>query len=103
MPTPKKPVEVDVGGQPKKIWYRYQLRKAMRVSEPTFKRRLMLLQEECPEFGYLPYVREFSNFQAQCLLTLEAWVKEANYCIDSVRKRLAEEGLPTHEYNRPNN
>lgn len=101
-PTPKKPVEVEVVGFPKKIWYRYQLRSAMRVSEPTFKRRLMLLQEECPEFGYLPYAREFSNFQAQCLLTLEAWVREANFCMDLVRQRLAEEGLPTHEYRTDN-
>ena len=98
-PTPAKPVEADVAGQPKKIWYRYQLRRAMKVSEPTFKRRLMLLQEECPEFEYRPYFREFSSFQAFCLLTLENWMREANYCVKTVRERLNNEGLPTHEFN----
>lgn len=85
-------------GKPKIIWYRYQLRKAMRVSEPTFKRRLMLLQEECPEFEYRPYFRDFTNFQAQCLLSLERWMKEANNNVKTVRERLNNEGLPTHEY-----
>ena len=98
-PTPRKPVEAEVIGQPQKIWYRHQLRGAMKVSEPTFKRRLMLLQEECPEFDYRPYLREFSSFQGWCLLTVESWIKESNYCIKLVRKRLEEEGLPTHEYN----
>ena len=98
MPTPKKPVEVNVTGQPKTIWYRYQLLQAMRVSEPTFKRRLTLLKKECPEFRYRKCGRKFTDFQAWCLLTLESWMKESNSCIKLVRKRLQEEGLPTHEY-----
>jgi hypothetical protein len=98
-PTPRKPVEAEVAGKPKKIWYRYQLRRAMKVSEPTFKRRLVLLQEECPEFEYRPYFREFSSFQGWCLLILESWMKEANYCVKTVRERLNNEGLPTDEYN----
>ncbi|WP_449416069.1 hypothetical protein [Phormidium nigroviride] len=109
-PTVEAGVVESIGSIKKPRWYRYEVKwllgRGKSMPETTFKRRLMLLEEEVPEFNKTPYHRQFSSFQVWCLVTQETWIKEANYCIDSVRKQLANEGLPTHEYNeqwRPNN
>jgi hypothetical protein len=108
MPTPKKPLDVAVFNSSQGKWqhpsyFRAQVRailgkQGQPMPEATFKTRLALLEAECPEFQRPPYRRTFSPFHLNCLLTLETWMKEANHCIATVRERLAEEGLPTHEY-----
>ncbi len=113
MPTPKKPIDVAVfniskGKRNHPGYFRSEVRLALGkkgkpMPEATFKTRLTLLEEECPEFQRQPYRRRFSQFHLNCLLTLETWIEEANHCIATVRQQLAEEGLPTHEYNRTNN
>lgn len=115
MPTPKKPVDVAVFNNSQGKWqhpsyFRAEVRVILGnpgkpMPEATFKTRLALLETECPEFQRPPYRRTFSPFHLNCLLTLEAWIHQANHCIATVRERLQEEGLPTHEYDehRTNN
>jgi hypothetical protein len=112
MPTPKKPVDVAVfnsrcGKWKHRIYFRAEVRAILGkggkpMPEATFKTRLALLEAECPEFERQPYRRTFSQFHLNCLLTLETWILEANRCIATVRERLAQEGLPTHEYGTDN-
>jgi len=115
MPTPKKPVDVAVFNSLQGKWqhpsyFRAEVRIILGnpgkpMPEATFKTRLALLEAECPEFQRAPYRRTFSPFHLNCLLTLETWIHQANHCIATVRERLAQEGLPTHEYDehRTNN
>jgi hypothetical protein len=72
------------------------------MPEATFKTRLALLEAEYPEFQRQPYRRTFCQFYLNCLLTLENWILEASHCLATVRERLAQEGLPTHEYQTDN-
>ncbi|MCC3595794.1 MULTISPECIES: hypothetical protein [unclassified Microcoleus] len=108
MPTLKKPVDVAVFNSTQGKWqhpsyFRAEVRVILGnpgkpMPEATFKTRLALLEAECPEFQRAPYRRTFSPFHLNCLLTLETWIQQANRCIATVRERLTEEGLPTHEY-----
>jgi hypothetical protein len=68
------------------------------MPEATFKRRLALLEEECPECDRLLYSRKFSDFQKWCLVELEQIFVKCDRDIEKTRKHLENIGLKTDEY-----
>jgi len=74
-------------------------RKPLRpMSEATFKRRLTLLEEYCPESEHRLYTRKFPDFTKWALLTIESWLRQTNYNMTAIQQKLENTGLPTHEY-----
>ncbi|AGZ61802.1 MAG: hypothetical protein [Phormidium phage MIS-PhV1A] len=75
-------------------------RKTQRLPMPeaTFKRRMALLEEECPECDRLLYSRKFSDFQKWCLVELEQIFVKCDRDIEKTRKHLENIGLKTDEY-----
>jgi hypothetical protein len=107
-----KPVTVRVvDGQYKTWWMRSELKELLGrsesetgqpsrpMSEATFKRRLALLEEYCPESEHRLYTRKFPDFTKWALVTIESWLCEANYNMIAIQQKL-ENGLPTDEYFR---
>jgi len=106
----QKPVTVRVISDEKKTWWqRTELKvllgrsKRKPMSEATFKRRLALLEEYCPESEHRLYTRKFPDFTKWALLTIESWLKQTNYNMTAVQQKLENIGLPTHEYFNPKN
>jgi len=102
-----KPVTVRVvNDQYKTWWMRSELKELLGrsetgqpsrpMSEATFKRRLTLLEEYCPESEHRLYTRKFPDFTKWALLTIEGWLRETN--ATAVQQKLENTGLPTHEY-----
>ncbi|MEG3981875.1 hypothetical protein [Microcoleus sp. D3_18a_C4] len=73
-------------------------RKTDPMPEATFKRRLVLLEEECPECDRVLHARKFSDFQKWCLVELEQIFLKCDRDIDKTRKHLQNIGLPTDDY-----
>ena len=73
-------------------------RKTDPMSEATFKRRLTLLEEECPECDRILHSRKFSDFQKWCLVELEQIFMKCDRDIDKTRKHLQNIGLNTDDY-----
>lgn len=83
-------------------WLRSELKQLLGrdrpMSEATFKRRLRLLEEYCPESERRLYTRKFPDFTKWALLTIESWLVECNGDLATVERKLENEGLPTDEY-----
>jgi len=73
------------------------------MPESTFKTRLALLEEYCPESEHRLYTRKFPDFTKWALLTIEGWLRETNYNMTAIQQKLENTGLPTHEYFNPKN
>lgn len=73
-------------------------RKTKPMPEATFKRRLALLEEECPEHDRILYNRKFSDFSKWCLVQLEEIFLSCDRDIDKTRKYLQNIGINTNEY-----
>jgi hypothetical protein len=73
-------------------------RKPVPMSEATFKRRLALLEEECPECDRVLHSRKFSDFQKWCLVQLEEIFLSCDRDIEKTRKYLQNVGLNTNDY-----
>lgn len=72
------------------------------MSEATFKRRLALLEEECPECDRVIHARKFSDFTKWCLVELEQIFMKCDRDINKTRKHLQNIGLNTDEYDFTN-
>ena len=68
------------------------------MAEATFKRRLALLEEECPEIERSLYSRKFSDFSKWCLVQLEEIFLFCDRDIDKTRNYLQNIGINTDEY-----
>lgn len=68
------------------------------MPEATFKRRLALLEECCPEFDRSLYNRKFSDFTKWCLVELEQIFVQCDRDLEKTRKHLENIGLKTDEY-----
>lgn len=104
---PPKTVAVRAESEGVKSWWtreelRYLLRRSRKsqvpMPESTFKTRLALLEEHCPEIERQLYSRKFSDMTKWALLTIESWLRKCNYDMTKIQKKLENEGLPTHEY-----
>ena len=73
-------------------------RKPVPMSEATFKRRLTLLEEECPECDRVLHSRKFSDFQKYCLVQVEEIFVACDRDIEKTRKYLQNVGLNTNDY-----
>ncbi|MEG4803542.1 hypothetical protein QUB63_22535 [Microcoleus sp. ARI1-B5] len=74
-------------------------RKTDPMPEATFKRRLALLEEECPECDRVLHTRKFSDFQKWCLVQLELiFVIQCDRDIEKTRHYLQNIGLSTDDY-----
>ncbi|PSB49772.1 hypothetical protein C7B67_16480 [filamentous cyanobacterium Phorm 6] len=73
-------------------------RKTVPMSEATFKRRLTLLEEECPECDRVLHTRKFSDFQKWCLVQVEEIFIACDRDIEKTRNFLQNIGLPTDDY-----
>jgi len=106
-----KPITVRVvDGQYKTWWMRSELKELLGrsesetgqrsrpMSEATFKRRLALLEEYCPESEHRLYTRKFPDFTKWALLTIESWLRQTNYNMTALQQKLENTGLPTDEY-----
>ena len=114
----QKPIAVQVESEQgsRNFWTRSQLkqllgyigrknrrqRKTEPMSEATFKRRLMLLEEECPECDRILHIRKFSDFQKWCLVQLEQIFVKSDRDINKTRNFLQNIGLPTDDYDFKN-
>jgi hypothetical protein len=67
------------------------------MTEATFKRRLAVLEEECPEIDR-SLCRKFSDFSKWCLLQLEEIFLSCDRDIDKTRNYLQNTGINTDEY-----
>ena len=83
-------------------WLRSELKQLLGrsapMSEATFKRRLQLLEEYCPETERKLYARKFPDFTKWALLKIESWLSECNWDLAKIQQKLEIEGLPTDEY-----
>jgi len=83
-------------------WLRSELKQLLGrsapMSEATFKRRLQLLEEYCPETERKLYDRKFPDFTKWALLKIESWLSECNWDLAKIQQKLEIEGLPTNEY-----
>lgn len=99
-------VRAEAEGGKKSWWTREELKYLLRRSrksqvpmpESTFKTRLALLEEHCPEIERQLYSRKFSDLTKWALLTIESWLRQFNYDMTKLEKKLESEGLPTNEY-----
>jgi ssDNA-binding Zn-finger/Zn-ribbon topoisomerase 1 len=73
-------------------------RKTNPMPEATFKRRLALLEAECPECDRSLYNRKFSDFTKWCLVRLEEIFIECDRDINKTRNYLQNIGLNTDDY-----
>lgn len=73
-------------------------RKTDPMPEATFKRRLALLEECCPEVERSLYNRKFSDFTKWCLVKLEQIFVQCDRDLEKTRKHLENIGLKTDEY-----
>lgn len=77
-------------------------RKTEPMPEATFKRRLVLLESECPECDRVLHARKFSDFQKWCLVQLEEIFMKCDRDIGKTRNHLQNIGLPTDDYDFKN-
>jgi hypothetical protein len=96
----QKPLMVQVQEESGKrnFWTRSQIREILGISEATFKRRLVLLEEECPECDRVLHSRKFSDFQKWCLVQLEQIFVQCDRDLEKTRKHLENIGLNTDDY-----
>lgn len=80
------------------FWTRSQVREILGISEPTLKRRLALLEEECPECDRVLHSRKISDFQKWCLVRLERIFVQSDRNLEKTRQHLQNIGLETDEY-----
>lgn len=90
-------VQVEEESGKRNFWTRSQIQQILGISEATFKRRLVLL-EECPECDRILHTRKFSDFQKWCLVELEKIFIACDRNLNKTRKHLQTIGLPTDEY-----
>lgn len=95
-------VQVEDESGKRNFWTRSQIRQTLGISEATFKRRLVLLEEECPECDRILHTRKFSDFQKWCLVQLEQIFVKCDRDINKTRKHLQNIGLNTDEYDFTN-
>lgn len=100
----RKPLTVQIQEESGKrnFWTRSQLKQILGISEATFKRRLVLLEEECPECVRVIHTRKFSDFTKWCLVELEKIFVKCDRDTNKTRKHLENIGLPTDDYDFKN-
>ncbi|MEH1778512.1 MAG: hypothetical protein V7L26_05080 [Nostoc sp.] len=99
MATSKKAVEISFfdleTGRIVKIWRTAELLNYLQISIATFKRDKVLLIKYCPELQLAKRSRVFSDHHRHAFDALRDW-REAEYIGESLKNKLAEEGLPPY-------
>lgn len=89
---------VDMGtGRLRYGWNRHELKRNLRISEPTLKRYISLLATHATaEFDYVPRQRSFTHYQIHAIRTIRSWFAYMNQA--QIVKRLQDEGIPENDY-----
>ena len=93
-----KVVGINVIGQSKSWYWRWEVRVILGCSEATLKRYISILQSELPaEFDWVPRSAQFSEMHLHYLKSFSELIDQTK-SVEAARKRLQNEGVPDVSY-----